>query len=167
MYYPSESGMLNTLLSLFGTEPSTWLQNSAWTIPLIILSLTWKGFGGTTIIYLASVQGISNELYEAAKIDGAGGFRRVWSIMVPQMFPVMALYFVKQIIGVFQIMQEPLLMTGGGPNNASLSLALQSYNYAFLYFQPQNALALGTITFMILIGLTIVYFAMNKKFELS
>lgn len=163
MYYPTQAGLLNTIGALFGREPFVWLQNSSFTIPLIVLSLTWKGCGSTMIMYLATLQGINQELYEATKIDGANAWKRVTTITIPQIWPMMALYLVQQIISVFQIMQEPLLMTGGGPNNASLSLALQGYNYAFLYFQPENALALGTVTFLILLLLTFVYMGMNKK----
>ena len=165
MYYPTEAGLLNALRSLVGMQPFVWLQNSAFTIPLIILSLTWQGCGGTMIMYLAALQGINQELYEATKIDGANAWQRIKTVTVPQIWPMMALYLVKQIIGIFQIMQEPLLMTGGEPNNASVSLALSAYRYAFVYFKPQNALAVGTITFMILIMLTFLYVGMNKKME--
>ncbi len=163
LYYPTASGLLNAVGSLFGAEPFVWLQNSSWTIPLIVLSMTWKGCGGTMIMYLATLQGVNQELYEATKIDGANAWQRLRYVTLPYLFPMMALYLVKQVIGIFQIMQEPLLMTGGGPNNASLSLSLQGYKYAFLYFQPEKALALGTITFIILITLTFVHVLMNKK----
>ncbi|MEG1441746.1 MAG: sugar ABC transporter permease [Oscillospiraceae bacterium] len=163
LYQPDPNGLLNMFTAKFGIPTSTWLQNPNLTIPLIVVSMTWKGFGGTMIMYLASLQGVNQELYEAAKIDGAGGFRRVFNITLPQIFPVVMLFLIKQIIGVFQIMVEPMTMTAGGPNNASVSLALQGYNYAFTYFQPANALALGFITFVLLMGLTIVYFKVDKK----
>ncbi len=164
LYQPDPNGLLNLLLSKLHLPASQWLQNPHLTIPLIVVSMTWKGFGATMIMYLASLQGVNQELYEAAKIDGAGGLRRIWNITLPQIFPVVMLFFVRQIIAVFQIMIEPMTMTGGGPNNASVSLALQGYNYAFTFFQPANALALGFITFILLMGLTIVYFKLDRKF---
>lgn len=165
LYQPDPNGLLNMLLKVFNLPPSVWLQDSRLTIPLIIVSMTWKGFGATMIMYLASLQGINQELYEAAKIDGAGALRRVWNITLPQIYPIIMLFLIRQIISVFQIMIEPMTMTGGGPNNASVSLALQRYNYAFTYFQPANALALGFITFVVLMSLTVVYFRMEKKFS--
>lgn len=163
IYYPDASGLLNMLLSLFGKETGTWLQNPNLTIPLIVISMTWKGCGSTTILYLASLQGINRELYEAAVIDGASFFSRVRRIAVPQVRGMMLLMFVQQIIGVFQVMEQPLAMTDGGPNGASMSLSLQGYKYAFVYNQPDNALALGVCTFAILMVLTIVYFKLDKK----
>ena len=163
MYQPGDSGLLNILLGMVGLEPQEWLQNARMTIPLIIVSMTWKSCGGTMLLYLAALQSVSQELYEAAKIDGAGILRRLWHIAVPQIAPVTLLFFIRQIIGVFQVMVEPLAMTGGGPNNASISLALQGYNYAFMFFQTDKALALGVVTFFFLIGLTFVYFSVEKK----
>ncbi|MEG2670390.1 MAG: sugar ABC transporter permease, partial [Oscillospiraceae bacterium] len=109
--------------------------------------------------------GVNQELYEAATIDGAGFFVKLRYITFPYISPIMALLLVRQIIGVFQVMVEPMTMTGGGPNNASVSLGLQGYNYAFVYFQPERALALGVITFVILMGVTAYYFKINKKLE--
>lgn len=165
LYLPGESGILNILLMKVGLEPQNWLQNPAMTIPLIIVSMTWQGCGGSMLLYLASLQGINQELYEAAKMDGAGFFRRLFNITIPSVFPIMLLCFVKQIISVFQILTEPMTMTGGGPNNASVSLNLQSFDYAFTYFQPERALALGVITFLILIVVTCFYFRLQKKYE--
>ncbi|MEG1441977.1 MAG: sugar ABC transporter permease, partial [Oscillospiraceae bacterium] len=165
IYQPGEGGLLNMLLGKFGIPPNTWLQNSKQTIPLIVASMTWKGFGATTVMYYAALQGVNQELYEAAKIDGAGTLRRIWNIAISQIYPIMMLFLVKQVIGIFQVMIEPMTMTGGGPNNASMSLALQGYNYAFQYFQPQKALALGVVTFLFLLVLTVLYFKVDKKLE--
>lgn len=127
--------------------------------------MTWRGFGSTMLIYLASLQGINKDLYEAASIDGAGFVQKIRYIQYPALKSLMGLILVKQIIGVFQIMQEPLAMTGGGPNNASMSLMLSSYNYGFKYFQVGRSMAVGTITFLILTVLTIIYQVMSRKEE--
>jgi len=163
VYQPGADGLLNSMLYYIGLGPFRWLQDKAFTIPLIIIAATWNGFGATMMMYLASLQSINQELYEAARIDGAGFWRRVSHIMFPHMRGVVLLLLVRQIISVFQIMEQPLAMTAGGPNRASVSLALQSYNYAFVNFQTDKALALGMITFILLIGLTWVYFSMDKK----
>ena len=165
IYLPDGTGLLNTVLNHLGLPMLTWLQNEAMTIPLIIISSTWRGFGGTMLMYLAALQGINRELYEAAVIDGSGFFRRIFNITIPQIRGVMLLFVIRQMIGVFQIFTEPMTMTGGGPNNASMSMGLWSYNNAFIYYNTGHSLAISVIMFMILIVLTVVYFTAQKKFD--
>ena len=163
IYRPDMTGLLNQVLAFFNLPPQGWLQNSAWTIPLIIITKTWQGWGSTTLLYLAGLRGIDQQLYEAARIDGAGAFKRIFSITIPQIAPLMSLLLIQQFTGIFQIMMEPFAMTGGGPNNASLSIGLTSYFYAFQLFKTENALALGSITFVILLTLTMFYLWVEKK----
>lgn len=163
MYYPNASGLLNMFIGLFGAEPSVWLQNGQLTIPLILISTTWHSLGSTMLLYLAALQGINKELYEVAAIDGIGIFRRLWHIGMPHMGGIILLNFVRQIISIFQIIEQPLAMTGGGPRNASMSLGLMAYKYAFQNFKVGNALALNTITFVILVSLTFFYFWIDKR----
>lgn len=165
MYMPDSSGLLNTVLLKLGIAPQDWLQNSIITIPLIVIMSTWKGFGGTMVLYLAALQGVNQDLYEAAMIDGAGFLRRVFSITIPQIIGIVLLNAVRQIIGVFQIMVEPMTMTGGGPDGASMSLALWGYRTAFVDFNAGTSLAIGAITFLILIVLTIFYFFVERKID--
>lgn len=165
IYMEGDGGLLNSILYNFGVEPMRWLSNKELVIPLIITSMTWNGFGGTVLMYLGTLQGINNELYEAARLDGAGVWGRMRYIMFPHMKGVLALMFVQQIIGIFNITERPLTMTGGGPNGASLSLGLTNYFYAFKYAQFDRSLALGVITFIILIGLTVLYLNMDKADE--
>lgn len=160
---PGSGGILNVLLDKFGLGPSDWLQNSRWTIPIIVITMTWRSFGTTVILYLASLQGVNRDLYEAASIDGAGIMKRIWNITIPQISPIISTLLILQIIGVFQVFYEPLTMTEGGPNNASMSLMLQSYFYAFRYFKAGHSMAVGMITFVILLIFTIIYFKVNKK----
>ncbi|MBN2984058.1 sugar ABC transporter permease [Cohnella algarum] len=121
------------------------------------------GVRGTVILYLASLQGVNHELYEASAIDGAGIRKRLRHITIPQISHIIGIMFILQIIGVFQVLYEPLTMTEGGPNNASMSLMLTSYHYAFRYFEAGRSLAVGVITFVILAALTAVYFRINKR----
>lgn len=165
IFDPSESGILNMILGFLGMEPSQWLQNSELTIPLIVLTMTWRGFGSSMLIYLATLQGINRDLYEAASIDGAGFFRKIWHIQFPHLKSLLALMMIRQIISVFQVMQEPLAMTSGGPNNASISLMLSSYNYGFRYFEAGRSMAVGTITFLILAVLTVIYQLAVRKLD--
>ncbi|MFD0714354.1 carbohydrate ABC transporter permease [Paenibacillus sp. GCM10027626] len=163
IFDPGPSGLLNMLMDKLGIASASWLQNPDWTILLIVITMTWRGFGTTVILYLASLQGVNPELYEAASIDGAGIWRRIWHITLPQIAPIISIMLVLQMIGVFQVMYEPLTMTEGGPNNASMSLMLQSYFYAFRYFEAGRSLAVGVITFLFLLVFTIIYFRLSKK----
>lgn len=166
IFDPGEGGVLNGILGALGLPASQWLQNSSLTIPLIVITMTWRGFGGTMLIYLANLQSINQDIYEAASIDGAGFFRKIRHITLPHMKGIMSLMLIMQIIGVFQVFQEPLAMTAGGPNNASMTLMLESYYYAFRYFDAGRSMAIGSITFAILLVLTSIYqFATRKSNE--
>lgn len=165
MYMPGESGFLNAVLSTVGIPPQEWLQNPNMTIPLIVVAMTFTGAPGTAVIYLAALQNISTDLYEAAVIDGASIWKRLRSITLPSIAGTLLLMTARQIIGVFQVMQEPLLMTGGGPDNASVTINLTAYNYAFTYMKVSKSLALGTCAFIFLAVLTVVYFRVEKKIK--
>ena len=165
IYSPDSTGMLNQLLLKLGLEPYIWLNDARFVIMFIVIQMTWAGFPGTMFLYYTTIQGISIDLYEAATIDGAGPLRRFWHISIPQVSGLLILNVVRQMIGVFQVMQEPMVMTGGGPNGASNSLGYQMYQYGFVTGRVGQALALGTITFFILIFATLFYFKINKKVE--
>ena len=165
IYSPEASGMLNILLAKLGMDPYIWLNDSRFTILFIVIQMTWAGFPGTMFLYYTTIQGISLDLYEAASIDGAGPFRRFCNVSLPQISGLLLINVVRQMIGVFQVMQEPMVMTGGGPNGASTSLGYQLYQYGFVQGRVGQSLALGTITFLILIVATLFYFKLNKKVE--
>ena len=116
-------------------------------------------------MYLATLQGVDNSLYEAARIDGAGFWKRFQVVTLPHLLPMALLMCVQQIIAVFNVTEQPMVMTGGGPNGASMTLGLTNYYYAFKYGHFDKSMALGVVTFMILIGLTFVYFGLEKKLD--
>jgi multiple sugar transport system permease protein len=165
LYYPDETGLLNQIMMQFGASPYAWLNDAKFTILYIVIAMTWSGFGGTMILYYAALQSVSRELYEAATIDGAGMVRRLWYVTLPQIAGVLVLCFVNQIITVFQVLDQPMVMTGGGPKNASISIGFQLYRYGFVNGRAGHAMALGTIIFLILIIVTCFYFYANKKIE--
>lgn len=167
MYDPGKGGLFNTLLSKVGLPPFLWLQNTHFTVPLIVVTMVWRGFGPTALIFLASLQNINKELYEASTIDGAGIWKRLTQITIPGIYNMMRLILALQIISVFQVFYEPLVMTDGGPNNASTSLILESYKYAFSDFQAGKAIAASVIVFIILIILTSFYFKLTKEQEMN
>ena len=161
-FRPGNTGVLNILLSKVGISPQVWLNNPKWTIPLIIITMTWKSAGSTSLIYMAGISRISSELYEAATIDGAGIWQRVRHIIVPSIFSLAKTLLILQIISVFQILYEPLVMTNGGPNNASISLMMLTYNYAFRDFNYPMGAALSVVICAILIVLSGIYTKLTK-----
>ncbi len=165
MFYPDQGGLLNMILSKFGIEPYGWLQDSDWTILYIVITMTWNGAGATAIYYFAALQGINRELYEATLIDGAGFFRRMFTVTLPHIYGIVLLFLVQQIINVFSIMEQPLQMTDGGPNGASMTLGLLSYRYGFVSVRPNLAMAVGVIMFIILMIMTCFYFILDKKVQ--
>lgn len=166
MFYPDQAGLLNMILGkVFHMTPYNWLQDSRFTILYIIISMTWNSAGMTALYYFASLQGVSRELYEASLIDGAGFMKRFWTITFPHMSGILLLFLIKQIMGVFQIVDQPMQMTGGGPGNASMTLGYWSYKYAFEYNKPQYSMVIGVIMFLILMVLTSFYFAADKKVQ--
>lgn len=163
IYGESSTGLINSVLNLFGIENMKFLSNSKFVIPYIILMMTWQCFGSTMVMYLATLQSVDTSLYEAARIDGANFWQRIKAVLFPHCRGIILLLAVRQIIGVFAITEQPMVMTGGGPNGASLSLGLTNYYYAFKYGQMQNSLAIGVVSFVFLVGLTVVYFTLDKK----
>ncbi len=163
IFRPGNTGVLNVLLGHLGIGAQPWLTNPSWTIPLIVIALTWRGAGATTLIYIAGLQGIDPELYEAAIIDGAGIWHRIRHITLPNIFNLARTLLVLQIIAVFQILYEPLVMTNGGPNNASVSMMQLVYKFAFERFDYPKAAAVSVIVCVILVVLSLVYFKVNKE----
>ncbi|MDR1687396.1 MAG: sugar ABC transporter permease [Clostridiales bacterium] len=162
---PGDMGVLNILMSKIGIKPFTWLTTKGWTIPLIVLTMTWKSAGSTALIYMARISDINPELIEAAAIDGAGPLRRMFSIVIPSLFGLVKTMLILQIISVFQILYEPLMMTNGGPNNASVSIMMQVYRYAFDQFNYPKAAAVSVMINIVLTLITIVYFTVTREKE--
>ena len=133
-------------------------------IPILIVIATWKGAGATALIYMAGMASISPELYEAAAIDGASVWRRVIHILLPAIRKLMGTMLILQIISVFQIMYEPMVLTKGGPDNASLSLMQLMWQYAFGgAMNYGKASAVAVIVTVILLIMTAVYSWANRR----
>jgi multiple sugar transport system permease protein len=130
-YDASTNGVFNTILGWAGLGPYPWLQSQSWAMPSLVLESTWANAGATVIIYLAALTVVNAELYEAAAVDGAGLWRKVWHVTLPQLRGVLLVTMILQIIGTAQVFLEPYLFTSGGPANATLTVLLQIYNYAF------------------------------------
>ncbi len=125
------AGVFNTILGLFGLGPLPWLQDSGTAMPSIVLEATWAGAGGTVIIYLAALLSVPPELYDAAEVDGASIWRKIRHVTLPHMRGVLFLTLILQLIATAQLFTEPFLFTGGGPANATTTVLLLIYKYAF------------------------------------
>jgi multiple sugar transport system permease protein len=130
-YDASSTGVFNTVLGWIGLGPFPWLQSQHWAMPSLVLESTWANAGATVIIYLAALTGVQSELYEAASVDGASIWRKVWHITLPQLRGVLLVTMILQIIGTAQVFLEPYLFTSGGPANSTLTVLLLIFNYAF------------------------------------
>ena len=158
-YNANPTGVFNTILGWVHLGPYPWLQSQSTALPSLVLESTWANAGGTVIIYLAALTGVNAELYEAASVDGASIWRKVWHITLPQLRGVLLLTMILQIIGTAQVFLEPYLFTSGGPANATLTVLLLIYNYAFGNslggdYGNATALSLMLAAFLALFSLT-------------
>ena len=159
-----KSGVLNILLAKLGVPTQTYLTRANLVIPIIITIATWKGAGATALIYMAGMASVNPELYEAAAIDGASVWQRVVHILLPSIKKLAGTLLILQIISVFQIMYEPMVLTKGGPDNASLSLMQLMWQYAFGGSMDYGkASAVAVIVTVILLVMTAVYSYFNNK----
>lgn len=138
------NGVVNSLLGSLAPDP-TWLANPAIIMPLIAVYVTWKNLGFYILLYLAALQNVPEEQYEAAQLDGAGRWQRFRSVTLPGVAPVTSLVILLSIITTGQIFTEPYLLTGGGPNGASMTPALLMYQKGIQQGQPDIAAAIGMI----------------------
>lgn len=161
----SSGSLLNGLLGLFGVEPVQVLMDKNLVIPVIVLVMTWRGAGATVLIYLSALQTVDNSLYEVARLDGANLLQRLFHVTLPAIKPTIKLLFILQIISVFQVFYEPMVMTAGGPDNASISLMYLCYKYTFLDNNPGAGAACGVILAIIIVTLSVIYFKLSKREE--
>lgn len=154
-------GLINAMLALVGIQGPKWIYAEAWVVPAFVLMSLWS-VGAPMIIYLAALQNVPTELYEAASLDGAGALRRFWSITLPMISPVIFLNLIIGIINSFQIFTSVYIMTEGGPNNGSLFFVLYIYRHAFQYFNVGYASALAWILFIIIMALTLIVFKTSR-----
>ena len=164
IYGDETYSILNVIIKALGGDPRLWASDPNIIIPLIVIAMTWKGAGGTALIYLSNFQQIDPALYEASRIDGATPAQRFLNITLPQMKNTLLTLLILQIISVFQVFYEPMVIgSWGGPvNDASMSLMLLSYMYAFHDFEYAYAAASSMVLSLIIIVFTIGYFALLK-----
>jgi len=161
VFHP-EYGLMNELIGFFGIPPQKWLWDPALAKPAFIFMSFWM-IGRQMVIFIAGLQNIPESLLEAASIDGAGPFRRITHIIVPLMTPMIFYNMIMAIINSFQTFIPAMLMTEGGPQNATLFVVLNIYRNGFQYFKMGYAAALAWELFVIIIGLTLAQFYFSRR----
>ena len=160
--FSTEFGLLNALLSMIGIEGPAWLTDRIWVLPSFVIMRLWS-VGGGMIIYLAGLQSIPSNLYEAANIDGANWWHRTRFITLPMLSPTIFFQLIVGFIFSMQIFTEAFIMTNGGPADASLFYLLYLYRQAFQYFDMGYASALAWVLFIVILVLTIILFKTGKS----
>lgn len=160
--YEPNVGILNYLLGLVGIDGPAWLGDSQWAMTAVIIMSIWQGLGYDIVVFLAGLQNISPELYEAAAIDGANGLQQFRRITLPLLSPVTFFVLVLSVIGAFQVFTAPYVLTDGGPVNATLTVVMLLYRQAFEYQRMGMASAVAYILFIIIVGLTLVNFYLQR-----
>ncbi len=162
LYHPNY-GVLNYVLGFLGIEPVNWLGDPRWAMPAIILMAVWKNFGYNMIIFIAGLQSIPEQLYEAGRIDGANGLQQFRHITLPMLAPTFVFVAIITMIGYFQLFAEPYVMTQGGPSNSTLSIVLMMYEEGFRWWNMGQASAVAFILFAIILGATWVQLRVKKE----
>lgn len=159
-----DNGLLNNGLKTIGiAAPPKWLQDPKTALTSLILMSLWGIGGGRMLIFLAGLQGISDELYEAAQLDGAKGWDCFRHVTLPMLSPTIFFNLILGIIGSFQVFTSAYIMTGGGPDNATLMYVLYLYNNAFRFFKLGKASAMAWVLFVMLLGFTAIQFKNASK----
>ena len=165
--YNPQYGLLNYVLGLAGIDPVNWLGDPKWAMPAIILLAIWKNFGYHMLIFIAGLQAIPDELYEAAELDGAGALRRFWHVSLPMLAPTFFFVGVVTMIGYFQLFAEPYVMTMGGPLRSTTSLVLLMYEEGFRWWRMGVAAAIAFVLFVLILGWTILQLWMERRLPRS
>ncbi len=156
-------GFLNYVLSWVGIDAIDWQGNPHWAMPSIVLLAVWKNFGYNMIILLAALQGISEDLYEAARIDGANGWQLFRHVTVPSLAPVLTLVSILTMTGYFQLFAEPYVMTEGGPLQSTLSVLYFMYEEGFKWWSLGRASAVAFLLFVLMFAITLLQLRLSRR----
>jgi multiple sugar transport system permease protein len=156
-------GFLNYGLTGLGLDPIDWMGDPSWAMPAIIILAVWKNFGYNMIILLAALQNIPEDLYEAARIDGASGWQIFRHITLPGIGPVLLLVSILTMTGYFQLFAEPYVMTEGGPLQSTLSVLYFMYEEGFKWWSLGRASAVAFLLFVLMFAVTVVQLRLGRQ----
>lgn len=160
--FNSKYGLLNGVLEKFGLEGPRWLSDPKWVMPALVIMSIW-GIGGGIIMYLAGLQAVPKDLYEAATLDGAGFWKKLFHITLPSMSPIMLFTFLTSLIGTLQTFSQAYIMTSGGPNNATLFYVYYLYRNGVVYKKMGKACAMAWLFFILVMLLSLVVLKVSGK----
>ena len=160
-------GLINQALGAIGIDPVDWLGDPHWSMPTIILFAVWKNFGYNMIIFLAGLQAIPEDLYEAARIDGASWWKQLTHVTLPMLGPVLLLVSILTMAGYFQLFAEPYVITQGGPLQSTVSVLYMMYDEGFKWWNLGNASAVAFLLFLLMTAATssLLWFARKRGVE--
>ena len=161
--YHTKYGLLNYALGHVGIGPIDWLGDPRWAMPSIILLSIWKQFGYNMLIFIAGLQAIPQDLYDAAEIDGAGPVRSFFNVTLPLLGPTLLFVGVITMIGYFQLFSEPYVMTQGGPLRSTTSVVLLMYEEGFRWWRMAYAAAIAFVLFVVILLATMVQFRLQRE----
>jgi multiple sugar transport system permease protein len=156
-------GFLNYVLSFVGIDPIDWMGNPHWAMPAIVILAVWKNFGYNMIILLAALQSIPDDLYEAARIDGASGWQQFKHVTLPGLAPVLTLVSILTIAGYFQLFAEPYVMTEGGPLQSTMSVLYFMYEEGFKWWSLGRASAVAFLLFVLMFVITLIQLGLTRR----
>src|SRR3954452_8468121 len=170
MLLNTQGGLVNVAIEALGFDAIPWLTSPTWSLPALILLSVW-GIGPTIVIFLAGLQDVPRDLYDAAQLDGAGPLRLVRDVTIPMLSPVILFNLIIGMIGALQVFAQPFILFGGsasqdpgGPLNSVLMYSVQLYNVAFRLFQMAYAAAMAWILFVIIFLLSLMAMRLSNRF---
>lgn len=165
--FNTNTGLLNSFLFAVGMEPVEWLASSQYAMASVIIMSVWKSLGTNIIIMLAALQSVPSSLYEAASMDTTSGYKKFMKITVPMISPSIFLIAIMSIISAFQVFEQVMTLTKGGPGNATLVVVLYIYNQAFKNFNMGYASTLAYALFFIILIVTVIQWIAKKRWVYS
>ncbi|WP_106401907.1 carbohydrate ABC transporter permease [Actinocorallia populi] len=161
-FYDPGPGLFNQVLGLVHLPGLSWLDSTDTALISLVIVSTWMNLGSGTLIYLAALQTVPSELYEAAELDGAGVFRRIRHVTIPQTRLILLVMLLLQVIATMQVFIEPYLLTGGGPEDATVTVVYLMYQYAFNFGNFGGGSALGLMLMIVLMVFSAVYLRVSR-----
>jgi multiple sugar transport system permease protein len=161
--YQPDGGLANTILGWVGIDGPAWLTSSTWAMPALILMNVWKTFGYNAVIFMAGLLAIPREVYDAARVDGASAWQRFRHVTLPLLSPTTFFVVIVAIINSFQVFDQALVMTAGGPGTATTTLVLEIYDVGFRSFDLGYAAAIGLVMFACVLAFTVTQFLLQRR----
>jgi len=162
LYHP-HYGLIDHALGWLGLHPIDWLGDPHWAMPALILLSAWKNFGYNMLIFVAGLQSIPEDLYDAARLDGASAWERFVHVTLPSLQPTLLFVGVLTVIGQFQLFAEPYVMTQGGPLRSTVSIVLLMYEQGFRWWRIGLAAAIAFVLFALMLGATLVQLRLQRE----